>query len=249
MTQNTNTELTNNSSPFSTDHFKLYRPIRNQIEMDFFSLDQLLSEDHRARTVVEFVESLDLSSLYKGIRTFKHDVGSPTTCPKILLSLWIYAYLDAVSSARKIDRLCQEHIAYRWIAGKAPINHTMLSEFQSQNPAVFRQILKSTLAVMKLEGLINDHAIAQDGMKVRANAGSSTYRKLESLERLEQEAEEYLRKIERENKVDPGVYDNKVKASRKRAAQDRKDRISQAIEVYKDRKKKSKTLQIKERLD
>ena len=46
---------------------RVERPQRSQVEMQFFT-DQLLSPDHRVRTVWAFVQSLNLEPLYEEIR-------------------------------------------------------------------------------------------------------------------------------------------------------------------------------------
>ena len=47
---------------------RVNRPHRSQVEMQLFSLDQLLPREHRARTVWAFVKSLNLEPLYQDIQ-------------------------------------------------------------------------------------------------------------------------------------------------------------------------------------
>ena len=63
------------------------------------SLDQLLTDDHPARLVWAYVESLDLSELYQAIRAVEGHVGRDPIDPKILVALWLYATIDGVGSA------------------------------------------------------------------------------------------------------------------------------------------------------
>ena len=65
-------------------------PERLQIEMQFLSLDDWLDPDHRVRIVWQYVESLDLSELYKSIKATQHNVGRDAIDPRILLR---YCYL------------------------------------------------------------------------------------------------------------------------------------------------------------
>jgi len=50
-------------------------PQRNQVEMHFLSLDEMIREDHLARTVVNYVETLDLSDLYLNIKAAGSQAG------------------------------------------------------------------------------------------------------------------------------------------------------------------------------
>jgi len=97
---------------------RLARAERGQVAMEFMCLDELLSDDHRARQVWSYVEGLDLSPLYAGIESVEGRAGRPAIDPAILVSLWLYATLEDVGSARQLERLCQRDLAYRWIAGE-----------------------------------------------------------------------------------------------------------------------------------
>ncbi len=76
------------------------------------ALDQLLPADHRARIVWAYVDSLDLSPLYAKIQATEGMPGRDAVDPKIGMALWLFATIEAVSSARQIDRLCQRDLAY-----------------------------------------------------------------------------------------------------------------------------------------
>ena len=80
--------------------------VRNQVELRACDLDSTLPGDHQARAVWAFVQSLDLQALYGRIRAVEGSVGRAPIDPAILMSLWLYATLDGVGSARELDRLC-----------------------------------------------------------------------------------------------------------------------------------------------
>jgi len=64
-----------------------------------------------------FVEGLDLAAFLARIRAVEGHSGRPPIDLAILVSLWLYTTLEGVGSARALDRLCDEHDAYRWLAG------------------------------------------------------------------------------------------------------------------------------------
>ena len=68
---------------------RVNRPNRSQVEMQFFSLDQLLAPDHRARVVWAFVRSLNLEPLYEEIRVTDSQAGRSAIAPEILVALWM----------------------------------------------------------------------------------------------------------------------------------------------------------------
>jgi transposase len=77
----------------------------------------LLPAEHRARVVWHFVEGLDLGPLYAAVQAVEGHAGRPAIDPAILMTLWLYATLEGVGSARAVARRCEEHDAYRWVCG------------------------------------------------------------------------------------------------------------------------------------
>ena len=136
------------------------------------ALDQLLPVDHRARLIWKYVESLDLSLLYARIAAVEGRPGRDSVDPAILLALWLMATIEGVSSAREIDRLCQRDLAYMWICGGVGVNDHLISDFRSDCGKFLDSLLTNTVTTLLHQDLITLKTVAQDGMRVRANAGS-----------------------------------------------------------------------------
>ena len=92
---------------------RLRVPQRNQVEMHWASLDELLEPDHPARMVWAFVCGLDLGHWLTTIKAVKGVAGRDATDPRLLVALWIYATIEAVGSARELERLCEKHLAFQ----------------------------------------------------------------------------------------------------------------------------------------
>lgn len=78
---------------------RLRHAVRNQVEFQECSLDELLPEEHDARIVWAYVCSLDLSELHQRIQAVEGGPGQAPADPRILLALWLYATLRGVGSA------------------------------------------------------------------------------------------------------------------------------------------------------
>src|ERR1700681_1140630 len=89
---------------------RFIRADRSQTRWDFIDLEALLPSDHRARIVMSFVESLDLSELYDAIKSREGEPGRPPPDPAVLLALWLYATIEGIGSARQLDRLAQHDL-------------------------------------------------------------------------------------------------------------------------------------------
>lgn len=222
---------------------RLEKPNRSQIEMMYSDLESLIPEEHQARTVWSYVEKADLSKLYAKIKAVEGSAGRSAIDPKILLGLWLYATLDGVGSARALAKLCEDHIAYRWICGGVTINYHTLADFRSQSGELLDQLLTDSVTTLSAAGLVTMNRVAHDGMRVRANAGSGSFRRKEKLEQFRSEAEEQVQALRKELEEDPGASDRRRKAARERAAKERKEKIEEALRQYpevREKKKKEK---------
>jgi transposase len=202
---------------------------RAQMRLVAMDLESLLPADHHARAVWTFVDRLDLGEFYARIRSREGKAGRPATDPQIFLALWIYATVDGVGSAREIERLCQYHLAYQWICGGVSVNHHSLSDFRNEATDLLNGLLTQSVTILVSEGLVELRRVAQDGMKVRASAGASSFRTRAGLNKLQKIAREQVERLAKEIEDDPGAATRREDAAKKKAADDRAERIDRAL--------------------
>jgi transposase len=210
---------------------RVNKPERVQGEMRFESLDQRLDDDHTARVVWQLVQGLDLSCLYQQINAVEGGAGRNASDPQVLFALWLYAATDSVGSARQLERLCFEHRAYEWLRGNVPVNYHMLADFRVQHGDLLKELQVESLAGLIAEGLVALETAAQDGMRVRASAGSSSFRRQPSLQEAQREARAHLDKLERDNETDGAGQTLRQQKARERAARERLERVGKALEA------------------
>ncbi|MCP4308517.1 MAG: IS1182 family transposase [bacterium] len=220
---------------------RLRTPNRSQIELRPVDLESLLGPDHRARTVWTFVDGLDLSELYQTIEAVEGGPGRDATDPRVLLTLWLNATVDGVGSARALDRLTREHDAYRWICGGLSMNYHTLSDFRVGHVEFLDKLLTTSVATMMVEGLVDLHRVAQDGVRIRASAGASSFRRKPTLEECLRDAEEQVELLRRELDEDPSATTRRQKAARQRAAAERLERVQKALAQMPEAEAKKKT--------
>jgi transposase len=190
--------------------------------------------------VWDYVERADLSALYAKIRAIEGSVGRSPIDPKILLALWLYATLDGVGSARALAKLCEDHAAYRWLCGGVSTNYHTLSDFRSNSGAELDALLTASVARLRAAGAVTLNRVAHDGMRVRASAGSGSFRREKTLKRFEAEAKLQVAALRRELAEDPAAYSQRQKAARERAARERQARVAEALRQYPEVKAKKK---------
>ena len=207
---------------------RLRKPHRTQIEMRCASLDQLLEWNHPARTVWDVVCGVNLDRWLARVKAVEGHVGRDATDPRVLLALWVYATIDGVGSARELARLCEKHTAYEWLCGGVPVNYHMLSDFRSQNIEDWDELLTQIVGSLLAEGLVELNRVSQDGMKVRANAGKSSFRRKRTLTDCLDEAREQVETVRRLGEESPQELDARKQAARERAAAERAARVEEA---------------------
>jgi transposase len=208
---------------------RLRQPDRTRVAPRALSLEQMLPDDHPARVVWDFVGGLDLTPLYRLIRAVEGQPGRDANDPRILLALWLYATLRGVGSARELDRLCREHVAYQWLCGGVPMNYHALADFRGSHPAFLDDLLTHSVATLLHEGLIDLQRVTQDGVRLRAAAGAASFRRRPSLQRCLAEAQRQLAALQPQAGDDPAAVSRRQQAARQRAARERQQRVQAAL--------------------
>jgi transposase len=208
---------------------RLRVPVRDQMEMRWESLDDLLESDHPARIVWAAVCTLDLESWLSEIKAIERHVGRDATDPRLLVALWVFATLKGIGSARELGRLCAECLPYQWLCGGVSVNYHMLSDFRSQGGEKWDELLTQIVATLLEADLVKMDRIAQDGMKVRASAGNGSFRRRGRLEEFLQAAREQVETLKKLAEEDGAELTRRQRAARERAARERQQRIEEAM--------------------
>jgi transposase len=205
------------------------QPNRTQIELRASDLESLLPQEHRARLVWGYVVHQDLSKLVEAIKARGSNAGRAAIDPRILFALWLYATLEGVGSGREVARLALEHDAYRWICGGVSVNYHAINDFRAGNEALMDELLTDNVAALAAAGAISLERVAQDGMRVRADAGAASFRRQATLEEHLGQAGELVQTIKTQAQADPGRGKRQAQAAQLRAAQEREERIKAAL--------------------
>jgi transposase len=207
---------------------RLREPQRDQIELRAVDIESLIGDDHPVRVIWAYVEGLDLSELEDRIKARDNTPGHPATSPRLLLALWLYATSDGVGSARALERLCNSHDVYRWLCGGVSVNYHTLADFRVGCADLLDRLLAEHLAALAKAGLINLDTLAQDGVRVRANAGAASFRREATLDRHLATAQAVVEDLKREVDARSDASNQRIKAAKERAARERSERVKAA---------------------
>jgi transposase len=209
---------------------RLRTPDRLQVLMRPCSLEELLPPGHQARTLWAVVERLDLSQFYRPLKARGEAPGRAATDPRLMVALWLWAATQGVGSAREVARLCQEHDAYRWLCGGVGVNHHTLSDFRTGHAEALDELFTLVLATLIERKLVSVTRISQDGMRVRASAGQSSFKREQKLADALEQAKAHVEALKRAAQ-EPENDDRSARqrAAQARAAQERQQRVEAAL--------------------
>lgn len=137
-------------------------------------------------------------------------------------------------------------MAYRWLCGGVGINYHTLSDFRVAHTEWLERELVRGLTGLMASGAVDLQTVAQDGLRVRASAGASSFRREPTLRELETLARQRVAALKPELGAEPPSRPSGLtprQAAQKRAAEDRLARIEAALAAMPEarvRKKRSK---------
>jgi transposase len=198
-------------------------PNRAQMRMVPLGVEELIPDDHKARAIWELAGQLDLSGFAETVRTMAGEAGRPAWDPQLLVSVWIYAYSEGIGSAREIERMAQYEPGLQWLCGLEGINHHSLSDFRVRHREALSELFAQVLALLEQEKLLSLERVMHDSTKIRAQAGSDSFRR----DKTVQEHLERARKVVAEM-GDPREDRDRRQAAQERAVRERAERLQRA---------------------
>ena len=130
-------------------------------------LEDWIDEDNPVRVIEAFVEELDLCGLgFAGVDP--KSTGRPAYHPAVLLKLYIYGYLNAVQSSRRLEREACRNVEVMWLLGRLIPDHKTIAEFRRNNGPAIRKVCTQFVELCRRLGLLAQASVAIDGSKFKA---------------------------------------------------------------------------------
>jgi transposase len=199
---------------------------RTQLTWQMVDVERLIEPEHPARAIWELVGRLKLDGFYAPIEAVEGNAGRTPWDPRLLVSLWIYAYSRGISSAREIARRCTYEPSFQWLCGLGEINHHTVSDFRVAHDVSLRELFVEVLGVLSSEGLLSLKRVMHDGTKIKACAGVDSFRREERLKEHLEAARKQVEAMGDPREEEP----TRKRAARERALRERQQRLEQALE-------------------
>jgi transposase len=198
---------------------------RSQMIWRSVDVERLIEEEHPARAIWALSGQLSLESFYAPIEATDGVAGRRPWDPRLLISMWVYAYSRGISSAREVSRRCQFEPAFQWLCGLEPVNHHTLSDFRVRHDGALKELFVQLLAVLSAEGLVSLERVMHDGTKIRADASRKSFRKEEALQAQLEEARAQVEQLSVEQDQESARH----RAAQQRAVREREQKVQEAL--------------------
>lgn len=166
---------------------RVREPLRRGQRISFRLTEDALPPDHPARRLWTLLGEFDLQPFYAKAKAVKGVAGRTLRSARVKLCLWGYAIHRGISSARELARLCRQDLAFLWISGGEPFEHSTLSRFRHRHEADFDSLFTQVVRQMQVRFGLDFQGtgrltLAQDGTKIRADAAMGSFRGRQGLE-------------------------------------------------------------------
>jgi transposase len=217
---------------------RIAEPQRKQGVFRYEIPEDALDQMHPARVLWEVTGTLDLSRFLDGAKAVKGTVGRKTLSPRMKLTLWLYAISQGIGSAREIARRVVSDDAYRWIVGDLSVGHHTLSGFRVDHGEALDRLMTDILASLMHKGVLSLELVAQDGMRVRADATAPSFRSYGSLLECREQAALHLKAVLAQ--ADDPELTRAQHAARAARAREFQKRVEEAIATVEELQKTRK---------
>ena len=168
-------------------------------------IDDYVSLDNPVRFIDAFVDKI--VKIQTELLTDKGnaEVGRSAYQFTTLLKLYIYGFLNSISSSRKLERETYRNMEVIWLLGNLQPDHKTISDFRKDNKESIRTVTISFRKFLITEGYIAGKQVVTDGTKIKAYASKNTLSLkgiAHRMEQLESQLDKYLSQLNDNDKVE-----------------------------------------------
>ena len=129
-------------------------------------LDDYIGIDAPVRVIDAFVDRLDMDAL--GFSMNPRALGRPAYHPSMMLKLYIYGYLNRVTSTRCLEQEALRNVEMMWLTGRLAPDYKTIADFRKDNGQAIRAVSRQFILVCRRIGLLDVKTVAVDGSKFKA---------------------------------------------------------------------------------
>ena len=123
-------------------------------------LNDFIGEENPVRAVDAFVDMLDLRKL--GFTAVDPSAtGRPGYHPAVLLKLYIYGYLNAIPSSRRLEREAGRNVELMWLTERLAPDHKTIADFRKDYGPAIQQVCTQFVVLCRELGLFSNAIVGR----------------------------------------------------------------------------------------
>jgi transposase len=172
------------------------------------SLEDFVAADHPVRVIDALVDKLDLASLGFA-KAVPKETGRKPYDPGDLLKLYVYGYVNQVTTSRRLERECHRNLEVLWLLRRLAPDFKTIADFRKDNGPAIGQACRTFVQFCRHAGLLGSRLVAIDGSKFKAAASKDQALTRKQLNRdrakIEQRVARYLERLDEADLEDAEV--------------------------------------------
>ena len=157
-------------------------------------IDDYVTLDNPVRIIDAFVDKI--VQIQPELLTGKgtSEVGRSAYQFATLFKLYVYGFLNSISSSRKLEKETYRNLEVIWLLGNLQPDHKTISDFRKDSKESIREVTISFRKFLIKDGYISGKQVVTDGTKIKAYASKNTISLKginRRMEKLETEMEKY----------------------------------------------------------
>ncbi|MCL2860770.1 MAG: transposase [Oscillospiraceae bacterium] len=180
----------------------------------FNSLEESIELDNPVRLIDALVERMISDTPDKYSYKGDNNYGRKSYSPSTMLKLYLYGYLNRLSSSRRLETETRRNIELKWLLNDQHPDFKTIADYRKDNKEAIRSITFGFREFLRQEGYIAGKTITFDGSKIKAC--TSPEKELTTsfihvkMQNLEEQLENYLKQLTGNDHVEDlqGELDN-----------------------------------------
>jgi len=170
------------------------------------SLDDYIADDNPVRVIDAFVDGLNLKQLGFD-RAEPSETGRPCYEPAVMLKIYVYGYLNRLTTTRVLERETHRNVELIWLTGRLMPNYKTIGEFRRNNRKAVRRVCAEFVGICRELKLFEQVIVAIDGSKFKAvNSRDNNFTRKSikrRMKRLQEHIDRYLTILDEADKRAP----------------------------------------------
>jgi transposase len=169
-------------------------------------LSEWVEDDSLERFISDTIDYLDEQNRLEPFYPEETDEnrGRPQFHPVMLLKVLVFAYAQGIRSSRKIDRLLERDVAFRYLAANQQPDFRTISDVRKDHRDDFQHLFVEILQLCSQAGMAQMGEVALDGRRVQGDAALDQNRTRKQIEEEIQEIPDEAAEVDEEEDEEYG---------------------------------------------